>query len=156
MFQSHRPGKRQYWTRYLSESCAVVVTIIQPPARSHGFAQRTGGTLQKFAQGTVQTKGGGLRPMSAEELEEKLVVAKPFSHRRRCVRLWGASRPLCYRTVVEYRKVWFALRKRTQSWDTPCNLIALFLEHEHYIVAGWMTDGGTSSNWRFDRNSRHP
>jgi len=43
----------------------------------HGFAPRTGGTLQKFdALGTVQTEGGGLRPMTAEELEEKLVVAK--------------------------------------------------------------------------------
>ena len=43
----------------------------------HGFAPRTGGTLQKFdALGTVQTKDGGLRPMTAEELEEKLVVAK--------------------------------------------------------------------------------
>jgi CCR4-NOT transcription complex subunit 4 len=43
----------------------------------HGFAPRTGGTLQKFdALGTVQTEGGGLRPMTAEELEEKLIVAK--------------------------------------------------------------------------------
>ena len=43
----------------------------------HGFAPRTGGTLQKFdALGTVQTEDGGLRPMTAEELEEKLVVAK--------------------------------------------------------------------------------
>jgi CCR4-NOT transcription complex subunit 4 len=43
----------------------------------HGFAPRTGGTLQKFdVLGTVQTKGGGLRPMTAEELEEKLIVAK--------------------------------------------------------------------------------
>lgn len=43
----------------------------------HGFAPRTGGTLQKFdALGTVQIEGGGLRPMTADELEEKLIVAK--------------------------------------------------------------------------------
>ena len=43
----------------------------------HGFAPRTGGTLQKFdTLGMAQSEGGGLRPMTAEELEEKLVVAK--------------------------------------------------------------------------------
>ncbi|KAH9063799.1 hypothetical protein EDB83DRAFT_2223891 [Lactarius deliciosus] len=43
----------------------------------HGFAPRTGGTLQRFdALGTVQAETGGLRQMTAEELEEKLAVAK--------------------------------------------------------------------------------
>ncbi|KAI0303535.1 hypothetical protein B0F90DRAFT_1667392 [Multifurca ochricompacta] len=43
----------------------------------HGFAPRTGGTLQKFdALGMVHTEGGALRPMTADELEKKLIVAK--------------------------------------------------------------------------------
>jgi CCR4-NOT transcription complex subunit 4 len=43
----------------------------------HGFAPRTGGTLEKFdALGIVQTEDGELRPMTADELEKKLIVAK--------------------------------------------------------------------------------
>jgi len=42
----------------------------------HGFAPRTGGTLQKFDSLGMIHDGCGLRPMTAEELEEKLVVAK--------------------------------------------------------------------------------
>jgi CCR4-NOT transcription complex subunit 4 len=43
----------------------------------HGFAPRSGGTLEKFdALGMVQTEGGELRPMTADELEKKLIVAK--------------------------------------------------------------------------------
>jgi len=43
----------------------------------HGFAPRSGGTLEKFdALGTVQTEGDELRPMTADELEKKLAVAK--------------------------------------------------------------------------------
>ena len=43
----------------------------------HGFAPRSGGTLEKFdALGLVQTEGGELRPMTADELEKKLIVAK--------------------------------------------------------------------------------
>ena len=43
----------------------------------HGFAPRSGGTLEKFdALGVVQTEGGELRPMTADELEKKLIVAK--------------------------------------------------------------------------------
>jgi len=43
----------------------------------HGFAPRSGGTLEKFdALGMVQIEGGELRPMTADELEKKLVVAK--------------------------------------------------------------------------------
>jgi CCR4-NOT transcription complex subunit 4 len=43
----------------------------------HGFAPRSGGTLEKFdTLGMVQTEAGELRQMSADELEEKLIVAK--------------------------------------------------------------------------------
>ncbi|KAI0279819.1 hypothetical protein BGY98DRAFT_966813 [Russula aff. rugulosa BPL654] len=43
----------------------------------HGFAPRSGGTLEKFdALGMVQTEGGELRSMTADELEKKLIVAK--------------------------------------------------------------------------------
>jgi CCR4-NOT transcription complex subunit 4 len=43
----------------------------------HGFAPRSGGTLEKFdALGTVSTEGGELRSMTADELEKKLIVAK--------------------------------------------------------------------------------
>lgn len=43
----------------------------------HGFAPRSGGTLEKFdALGLVQTEGGELHPMTADELEKKLIVAK--------------------------------------------------------------------------------
>jgi CCR4-NOT transcription complex subunit 4 len=43
----------------------------------HGFAPRSSGTLEKFdALGLVQTEGGELRPMTADELEKKLIVAK--------------------------------------------------------------------------------
>ncbi|KAI9456465.1 hypothetical protein F5148DRAFT_1287974 [Russula earlei] len=43
----------------------------------HGFAPRSGGTLEKFdALGMVQTEDGHLRPMTADELEKKLIVAK--------------------------------------------------------------------------------
>jgi hypothetical protein len=37
----------------------------------HGFAPHSGGTLEKFdALGMVQTEGGKLRPMTADELEK--------------------------------------------------------------------------------------
>ena len=43
----------------------------------HGFAPRSGGTLEKFdALGMVQTEEGELRTMTADELEKKLIVAK--------------------------------------------------------------------------------
>jgi CCR4-NOT transcription complex subunit 4 len=43
----------------------------------HGFAPRSGGTLEKFdALGVVQTEAGELRSMTADELEKKLIVAK--------------------------------------------------------------------------------
>jgi len=43
----------------------------------HGFAPRSGGTLEKFdTLGMVQTEEDELRPMTADELEEKLIVAK--------------------------------------------------------------------------------
>jgi CCR4-NOT transcription complex subunit 4 len=43
----------------------------------HGFAPRSGGTLEKFdALGMVQKEDGELRPMTADELEKKLIVAK--------------------------------------------------------------------------------
>ena len=43
----------------------------------HGFAPRSGGTLEKFdALGVVQTEEGDLRPMTADELEKKLIVAR--------------------------------------------------------------------------------
>ena len=43
----------------------------------HGFAPRSGGTLEKFdALGMVQGEGGELRSMTADELEKKLIVAK--------------------------------------------------------------------------------
>jgi CCR4-NOT transcription complex subunit 4 len=43
----------------------------------HGFAPRTGGTLQKFdTLGMVNVEDGEPRPMTADELEKKLAVAK--------------------------------------------------------------------------------
>jgi len=43
----------------------------------HGFAPRSGGTLEKFdSLGMVQTEEGELLPMTADELEKKLIVAK--------------------------------------------------------------------------------
>ena len=43
----------------------------------HGFAPRTGGTLQRFdTLGMVNVEGGEPRPMTADELEKKLAVAK--------------------------------------------------------------------------------
>jgi CCR4-NOT transcription complex subunit 4 len=43
----------------------------------HGFAPRSGGTLEKFdALGMVQTEDGELCTMTADELEKKLIVAK--------------------------------------------------------------------------------
>jgi len=43
----------------------------------HGFAPRSGETLKRFdTLGMMQTEKGELRPMTADELEKKLVVAK--------------------------------------------------------------------------------
>jgi CCR4-NOT transcription complex subunit 4 len=43
----------------------------------HGFAPRSGGTLERFdTLGMMQTEKGELRPMTADELGKKLVVAK--------------------------------------------------------------------------------
>lgn len=65
----------------------------------HGFAPRSGGTLEKFdALGMVQTEGSELRPMTADELEKKLIVAKEAAvfaetEVREIMRSWDASMP---------------------------------------------------------------
>lgn len=42
----------------------------------HGFLPRVGGTLQRFDQIGIVAEEGVMRPMTADELEKKLVVAK--------------------------------------------------------------------------------
>ncbi|EMD34429.1 hypothetical protein CERSUDRAFT_117303 [Gelatoporia subvermispora B] len=42
----------------------------------HGFMPRVGNTLQRFDQIGMVKEEGGMRPMTADELEKKLVVAK--------------------------------------------------------------------------------